>query len=113
MTRKLLSSDQARPANGHQHTRPCSDCPLRKDSLSGWLGDGKPAEWIEMLHGETRIECHTLAGAQCAGAAIYRTNVAKLPRDRSLLRLVGDRVGVFTSPQQFLEHHEHYKENSG
>jgi len=56
-------------------------------------------------HGEERIECHTLLGAQCAGAAIYRANVAKRPRDKGVLLLERDRRTVFATPTEFMEHH--------
>jgi hypothetical protein len=62
--------------------------------------------WLRAAHGEERVECHTLTGAQCAGAAIYRANVCKVPRDESLLKLKTDRAVVFAGPHQFKEHHE-------
>lgn len=102
--RQLVSSDEARPARG-QHKQPCSDCPFARTALAGWLGSDTPASWMKMAHGETRMECHTLIGAQCAGAAIYRANVCKKPRDPALLTLPADRVKVFAGPPEFLRHH--------
>jgi hypothetical protein len=105
VTRRLLiSSDEATPAT-RQHQRPCSDCPWRRDSLAGWLGVMSPREWLSAAHGDGTIECHVHPGAQCAGAAIYRANVAKLPRLLSALRLPADRRRVFGAPAEFLEHH--------
>lgn len=101
---QLLSSDDAVPAQG-QHTKPCSDCPWARNALAGWLGSMTPEQWLANAHGEARIDCHTLAGAQCAGAAIYRANMAKLPRDASLLRLPADRERVFATPAEFRTHH--------
>lgn len=89
-----------------QHEIPCHDCPLRKKCIAGWLGeDSDPNTWIEMLHGESRMECHVHLGAQCAGAAIYRRNICKTPRDKSLLKLPADRENVFAGPVDFKNHH--------
>jgi hypothetical protein len=105
MRRRLVSSDEAVPTD-KQHTKPCGDCPWRRDSLPGWLG-GVPAEtWLRGAHGEERIDCHTLIGPQCAGSAIYRANVCKAPRDPDVLRLPKDKANVFASPTEFLEHHK-------
>jgi hypothetical protein len=106
MTRKVLvSSDEATVAT-RQHTKPCGDCPWRRDSLAGWLGTDTPEEWLQNVHGEARIECHTKIGAQCAGAAIYRANVCKLVRDPEALKLPADRTRVFARPSEFIEHHD-------
>ena len=102
--RVLISSDQAVPAKV-QHEKACSDCPWSRTALNGWLGSNSKEEWIEMAHGEANIECHVLTGVQCAGAAIYRANVYKCPRDRTLLRLPRDTEAVFETAKEFLDHH--------
>lgn len=102
--RQLVTHDQAKTTT-KQHTKPCSDCPFSRKALRGWLASDTPAEWMRMAHGETRHECHTLLPQQCAGAAIYRANVVKRPRDRTLLQLPADRAKVFASPAEFLAHH--------
>lgn len=102
---QLITTEEARPANG-QHKAPCSDCPWARRSMAGWLGDTSREEWLGDAHGETRIECHTLLGAQCAGAAIYRANVCKIPRDPALLRLPADRRLVFADRHEFWERHD-------
>lgn len=106
MSRKLcVTADEAEHATV-QHTRPCSDCPWRRDSLPGWLGEMTADAWLECAHGESIVQCHTVSNPaiQCAGLAIYRRNVAKLPRPPSLI-LEADRVAVFASRTQFKEHH--------
>lgn len=105
VSRKLISSDEAVPAKT-QHKRPCSDCPWSRDALPGWLGGASPEEWVACAHGDDPVPCHALTGAQCAGIAIYRANVAKLPRNPETLRLPPDREAVFSSPVQFGLHHE-------
>lgn len=88
---KLIASDQA-VVSHTQHRTPCSDCPFRRDSLRGWLGGSQPSEFVAMAHSDMRYPCHLTRGKwakrpQCAGLAIYRANVAKLPRDPEILRL--------------------------
>ena len=103
--RRLISADEAVQAKA-QHTKPCSDCPWARTALNGWLGGVSAQEWIQRAHGEAKIPCHTLRGAQCAGLAIYRANVCKSPRDPSILRLPADREKVFATPMEFTEYHE-------
>ncbi len=103
--RQLISADEAIPAKA-QHRRPCSDCPLGRASLPGWLGGATSVEYLLMLHTDAKVDCHVLAGVQCAGVAIYRANVAKNPRDPAVLRLSSDRVAVFAKPSEFLAHHD-------
>lgn len=105
MKRQLVSSDKARPVIT-QHTTPCSDCPWRRDSLQGWLGSLSPRAWLSAAHGEDTADCHTTRGPQCAGLAIYRSNVCKRPRNTAALVLPKDRELVFSSPVEFLTHHE-------
>ena len=103
--KQCVTTDEAQLAD-KQHHKPCSDCPWRRGSLNGWLGDTTPEEWLVEARGDGLIECHTLLGAQCAGAAIFRTNICKSPRDRHALRLPADRTNVFATPAEFKTHHE-------
>lgn len=103
--KQLITYDEAVPAKG-QHTQPCSDCPFARTALPGWLAGETPEDWIRMAHGESKFECHTLIGAQCAGSAIYRSNVVKRCHDSSILRLPADREKVFATPIEFLKHHK-------
>lgn len=102
--KQCVSGDEARVAT-KQHRSPCGDCPWRRKSLPGWLGSASTEQWLAEAHGEARIDCHTLTGVQCAGAAIYRSNVMKLPRDRKLLKIAANRVLVFSGPGEFRKHH--------
>lgn len=102
---KLVTIDEAVPCD-KQHTKCCGDCPWARDSLKGWLGGESIENWLAEAHGEGQIPCHTLKGPQCAGAAIYRANVAKLCRDKANLKLPPDRDRVFATPTEFREHHE-------
>ena len=103
MTHKLTTNDEV-VSVPEQHTTPCGDCPWRRNSLNGWLGGYTKEEWITIAHSDSTIDCHT-CDKQCAGIAIYRANVGKLPRDPQAIRLPKDKENVFSSPMQFLEHH--------
>lgn len=89
-----------------QHTEPCKECPWVRTSVPGWLGPGTADEWLATAHSDEIVECHMTAPLQCAGAAIYRRNVAKSPRDVNCLRLPADRAKVFSNPMEFKAHHE-------
>lgn len=104
MRRQVVAASEGRPAKG-QHKKPCSDCPWARTAMPGWTGNMTPDEWLQALHGEAQVDCHTQIGAQCAGGAIYRANVCKTPRDRTLLRLVPNTKLVFSSPSEFVDHH--------
>jgi len=103
--RQFLTGAEARPRR-RQHTRPCSDCPWARASVAGWLGAASVDEWLDSVHGEALIDCHTVSNQQCAGAAIFRGNVCKLPRDPQILRLPPDRHLVFGRDAEFRKHHE-------
>lgn len=100
----MTSSDEAVPADG-QGRSPCHDCPWRKTSIAGWLGGGTTADWIDTARSDAAVPCHALAGQQCAGIAIFRANIAKLPRDPAVLRLPADRETVFGTPHEFSAYH--------
>lgn len=103
--RQLVTHHEAVPRK-RQHKTPCSDCPWARKSLAGWLGGMSAMEWLLLAHGEGKADCHTTIGPQCAGMAIYRANVHKVPRDPSILQgFPQNKVLVFASPQEFLNHH--------
>lgn len=95
---------------------PCSECPWRRISAPGWLGPNSPKEWITLAHSDQAIACHltiaedeswTAEGVrQCRGAAQYRANVGKLPRDGEVAVGPTDKESTFASPGEFLAHHE-------
>lgn len=101
--KKLITSDEARQAP-KQHEKPCSDCPWARSAINGWLGSMTKEEWVEIAHTDTLVECHAINNQQCAGLAIYRRNVCKLPRP-PILVLESNREIVFANRQEFLDHH--------
>lgn len=104
MGRKLISSDESITADV-QHESPCSDCPFARKSLPGWLGPYSAPEWVRIAQGDEPIPCHVISNQQCAGAAIFRRNLCKLPRNPKCLRLERDVETVFRSIVEFTEHH--------
>lgn len=100
---RLVSSDDAVEAQG-QHTQPCEDCPMARTALPAWLGGSTPEDYCRLAHSDHIVGCHTLKGAQCAGMAIYRSNVVKRV-DPPGLRLPADHSLCFSTPMEFLEHH--------
>jgi hypothetical protein len=102
-------------------SKPCNDCPWRKTSARGWLGPMPAADWIRLASSDEPIACHATIDAdengdgdwsnprmrQCKGAAIYRRNTGKSPRNADDARHSSepDREHIFTSPKDFMEHH--------
>lgn len=104
----LTSTSDALP-QVEQHTKPCHDCPWRREALPGWLGGTPPAEWLQAAHSDCVVECHTkTSGHQCAGIAIYRRNVCKNAYPPNL-KLPADKAAVFAWPSEFKEHHDVFK----
>lgn len=109
MRRTLVTWAEAQPVDT-QPTKACGDCPWRRDSLAGWLGEMSPEEWVKAALADGQIQCHALVGpdgpVHCAGAAIFRANLCKVPRDPDALRLPPDRKAVFAMPDEFRRHHD-------
>ena len=102
-TAKLIARGEAAPAS-KQLTKACSDCPLRRDAMNGWLGGATPEEYARLCHSDHVVECHVHAGSRCAGLAIYRSNVAKFqPPEHKLPK---DHEAVFSTPMEFIDHHQ-------
>lgn len=107
IVRKLIASSSNNVSNRQHHT-PCSDCPWRRDSLPGWLGDYEPKEFIWLGHNDEVYNCHVIVNQQCAGLAVYRANVCKRV-DPPNLKLPKDKAKVFGFHTEFLAHHERRK----
>ena len=105
MRRKIICSEEATPAS-KQLTKPCSDCPWAREAFPGWLGACTIEEWLGCAHSDAAVPCHVHPNVQCAGIAIFRGNVYKVPRDPEVLRLSPDRTIVFSNNAEFREHHE-------
>lgn len=102
----MTNSDEA-VTGKVQHTKPCHDCPMRRNALPGWLGGATPHEYRALCHSHAPVACHAIKGTQCAGVAIYRTNVVQ----RADFRLPADREAVFATPMEFVEWHTNQRES--
>jgi hypothetical protein len=101
--------------------KPCNDCPWRRNAAPGWLGPLTPEEWLQLAHSDQPIACHQTiqvedwkddATRQCKGAAIYRANVFKSPRNPNDAEHTTDPdpVSVFERDAEFVEHHKSHFE---
>lgn len=96
--------------------------------MPGWLGEATPQSFIIEISYERPLPCHLSIdysraswakdwkagriGSMCAGALIMASNMCKLPRDPNFPRMPADRQLVFSSPQEFIDHHESAKVRS-
>lgn len=101
--KQLISSDES-VVGKKQHTLPCSDCPMARSALPGWLGSASPQEYSNLAHSDEIVDCHVISNMQCAGMAIYRRNVCKWVVDGGL-KLPKDTDIVFANRMEFLDHH--------
>lgn len=94
--------------------KPCVECPWRRDSVPGYLGPYSAEIWTRMAHSELPIACHMTIRKeswespgvrQCAGAAIFRANVCKSPRNPEVAVMPSDTDTVFAWNDEFVEHH--------
>jgi hypothetical protein len=87
-------------------TAPCKDCPFRKDSLQGWLGEKRMRE---ILAADSFV-CHKKNELQCAGHMLIKGRengfVQLAQRLRIPLVLTGAEL-VFESQDACVEHHRH------
>lgn len=63
--------------------KPCKDCPFRKDSLKGWLGEERITEIID----QNSFVCHKKTDLQCAGHMI-------LNKDENVFYRVAGRMNL-------------------
>jgi len=84
--------------------KPCSDCPFRKDTLKGWLGEGRVTDIL----GRPSFVCHKKTHLQCAGHMLLKGSDNEFVRFASRMRLETGLHGaelVFDSEQECIEHH--------
>lgn len=101
--RQCVSSSDA-VTGKTQHTKPCTDCPMARTALPGWLGGATSDEYVQLAHSDAVVACHSIKSTQCAGMAIYRRNVVKRCDPPNLV-LPADRNAVFATPSEFINHH--------
>lgn len=100
-----------------RHKTSCRECPFRKASLPGYLGEATPEQFIATVHADHEMPCHLTVDYEdpkwkeklfedsfCAGSLIYARNVAMMSRDAKRPTLEKSD-GVFASRAEFVEHH--------
>lgn len=84
--------------------KPCKDCPFRKDTLKGWLGEGRMRE---ILSGDSFV-CHKNTSLQCAGHMLIkgpRNGFVKLAVALGVETGLTGRELVFDSDDECVSHH--------
>lgn len=90
--------------------RPCSDCPFRKDSLKGWLGEKR---MTEILNAKS-FTCHKTGDKskpllQCAGHMIISGEHNDFVRLMSRMNVTSELAGkslVFETKRECINHHK-------
>lgn len=102
--------------------KPCKECPWRKDSIPGWLGDSTPLEFLQLNESEQHMPCHLTVDYEsddweelvqdapaCAGRLVHLKNRCKQPMDPSLAEAMkgveADHDKIFFDPSEFFRHH--------
>jgi hypothetical protein len=105
--RKGITNADEAVLGKRQHVKPCHDCPMRREALPGWLGGASPEWYRSLCHSDVPVPCHAIKRTQCAGVAIYRSNVVQ----RAEFRLPADHAAVFSTPTEFVEWHSNQAES--
>ena len=85
-------------------TKPCSNCPFKKDTLAGWLGKER---MTEILDGENFV-CHKNHKLQCAGFMLIQGDRSIFNRLAKAMRLDTRLSGlekVFDTKEECIKHH--------
>ncbi|KZN20479.1 MULTISPECIES: DUF6283 family protein [Pseudomonas] len=86
--------------------KPCRDCPFRKDTLKGWLGEER---MTEILAADSFV-CHKKTYMQCAGHMLINDAANGFVRLAGRLGIELDLSGkehVFESRDACIAHHKH------
>lgn len=96
-------------------SKPCSECPFRKDSAQGWLGPYTVPDLLDFARRDIEFPCHKSMGTKneriCRGFLHYRNNTGKSARQPSRLKTCEQRTyrqenNCFETPMQLAEHHD-------
>src|SRR5271154_2443844 len=102
--------------------KPCSQCPFRRKSMPGWLGNSSPEGFIDCIQRDEPLPCHQTidyddprwlskwieqqgAGKMCAGALVFMANKVQRPHDREFPTMPKDPANVFSNSVEFVRHH--------
>ena len=93
--------------------KPCADCPFRKDSMQGWLGEER---MIEILN-QPSFVCHKTTSnrledrKQCAGHMLLKADENAFVKEAKAINFdLGftqkDLGLIFDNEKQCIEHHK-------
>ena len=89
--------------------KPCSNCPFRKDSLKGWLGEQRITEILKA----DSFTCHKTTDSkqllQCAGHMITKGNDNQFVSTANSLKIdlkLSGKELLFQSEKQLINHHK-------
>ena len=83
---------------------PCSNCPFRKDTLKGWLGERRMTEILS----EQSFVCHKKKHLQCAGHMLIKGNeniFVRTAKQMDIELTLSGREKVFDTQEQCIKHH--------
>ena len=84
--------------------KPCKDCPFRKTTLKGWLGEARMKEIL----GQDTFVCHKNNNLQCAGHMLIKDDknaFVLLARQLGIETGVTGRELVFDNEDDCVKHH--------
>lgn len=84
--------------------KPCRDCPFRKNSLKGWLGERR---MTEILAADSFV-CHKKTNMQCAGHMLVKGSENVFVRTAARMNIALDLSGgeqVFETHAACIAHH--------
>ena len=99
--------------------KPCKECPFRRKSLAGYLGNDTPDHFAAIaLIGEEPMPCHLAVDysdpdwkqkldmvPQCSGFGIFLTHNCKSPRNPEVKTLPANKRTVLGSVRDWIAHH--------
>lgn len=105
------------------NSKPCNQCPYRRESLPGYLGDAnyQPEVFLQQLDCRDMHPCHMavdwndyteedlLKAKKCTGALQFMNNSLRIHRNREIAELqktVGKNENVFQWKSEFINHHK-------
>ena len=106
------------PEDTKRIKKACKACPYSKSVIPGATGGSPPDVYVGQGHGPFYLPCHKTCDfsdpdwktdvdtpQQCAGAAIYRSNIGRGKLMPPMLHILPPDDSVFHSPEELLAHH--------
>jgi len=85
--------------------KPCKDCPFRKDSSKGWLGEKRASEILRA----GLFVCHKKRKLQCAGHMLIngsKNDFVNIANRLNVSLTLSGRELVFDTQEDCIEHHK-------